>query len=139
MDENTVWNSATFPKNLTQFLKRLTTIISPLWMSHWHQQMVDGADFWISCKWLKALKKASQWQLIKCSAPSTICWRQCDIRISMWQKKMNTHCTVICIKVKFAVTLIDGIYTFFFCRRVQFLRKSCRLSDYQKMGQRCFT
>ena len=50
-------------------------------MSHWHQQMVDGAEFWISCKWLQALRKASQWQLIKCSAPSTICWRLCDIRI----------------------------------------------------------
>ena len=53
-------------------------------MSHWHQQMVDGAEFWISCKWLKALRKASQSQLIKCSAPSTICWRQCDIRIVQW-------------------------------------------------------
>ena len=41
--------------------------------------MVDGAEFWIGCKWLKALRKASQSQLIKCSAPSTICWRQCDI------------------------------------------------------------
>ena len=50
-------------------------------MSHWHQQMVDGAEFWISCKWLKPLRKASQWQLIQCSAPSTICWCQCDIRI----------------------------------------------------------
>ena len=40
----------------------------------------------------------------------------------MWQKKINTHCTVICIKVKFAVTLIDGIYISFadkcnFCQR----------------------
>ena len=50
-------------------------------MSDWHQQMVDGAEFWISCKWLKALRKASQWKLIKFSAPSTISWRQCDIRI----------------------------------------------------------
>ena len=43
-------------------------------MSDWHQQMVDGAEFWISCKWLKALRKASQWHPIKCSGPSTICW-----------------------------------------------------------------
>ena len=35
-------------------------------MSHWHQQMVDGAEFWINCKWLKALREAGQWQLIKC-------------------------------------------------------------------------
>ena len=51
-------------------------------MSHWHQQMVDGSKSWISCKWLKALRKASQWQLIKCSAPSTIWWCQCDIGMS---------------------------------------------------------
>ena len=44
--------------------------------------MVDGAEFWISCKRLKALRKASQSQLIKCLAPSTICWPQCDIRIN---------------------------------------------------------
>ena len=50
-------------------------------MSHLHQKMVDGAEFWISCEWLKALRKASQWQLIKCSPPSTVCWCQCDIRI----------------------------------------------------------
>ena len=42
---------------------------------------VDVTKFWISCKWLKALRKASQWQLIKCSAPSPICWHQCDIRM----------------------------------------------------------
>ena len=52
----------------------------PIQLSHWHQH---GAKSWISCKWLKALRKASQWQLIKCSAPSTICWRQCDIRIDL--------------------------------------------------------
>ena len=38
-------------------------------MPHWQLQMVDGAEFWISCKWL--LRKASQWELIKCPAPST--------------------------------------------------------------------
>ena len=55
-------------------------------MSHWHQQMVDGAEFWISCKWLKVLRKASQWQLIKLSAPSNICWCQFDIRMH-WNKQ----------------------------------------------------
>ena len=53
-------------------------------MSHWHQQMIDGAEFWISCKWLKALWKASKWQQIKWSAPTTICWCQCDIRIHIY-------------------------------------------------------
>ena len=60
-----------------------------IWMSHWHQQMVDSAEFWISCKWLKALRKTSQSQLIKCSAPSTICWCQCDIGIIIAVMKTN--------------------------------------------------
>ena len=34
-------------------------------MSHWRQQMVDGADFWISCHWLAFLSSLSQWQLIQ--------------------------------------------------------------------------
>ena len=29
-------------------------------MSHWHQQMVNDAGFWISCKWLKTLRKVIQ-------------------------------------------------------------------------------
>ena len=40
----------------------------------------DGPEFWISCQWLKLLRKASHWQLIQNPAPSTIVWRQCDIR-----------------------------------------------------------
>ena len=42
----------------------------------------------------------------------------------MWQKKMNTHCTVICIKVKFAVTLIDGIYSIYI-----FLADACNFCE----------
>ena len=61
-----------------------------IWMSHWHQKIVDGDKFWISfCfKWLKALSKASQTQLIKCSAPFTICWCQCDIWIPILSYEM---------------------------------------------------
>ena len=58
-------------------------------MSHWLQQMVDGDIFWISFKRLKVLSEASQTQLIKCSAPSTICWRQCDIRIPKWNGRQH--------------------------------------------------
>ena len=50
-------------------------------MSHWHHMMVDGAEFWITCKRLKLLRKAGRLQSIQNSAPSTIRWRQCDIRI----------------------------------------------------------
>ena len=43
--------------------------------------MVDGTKFWISCNRPKLLRKASRWQLIQSSVPSTIMWRQCDIWI----------------------------------------------------------
>ena len=45
--------------------------------------IVDGAEFWITCKRLKLLRKAGRLQLIQNSAPSTIVWRQCDIRITL--------------------------------------------------------
>ena len=52
-------------------------------MSHWRHTVVDGAEFWIISQWLRLLRKASHWQLIQNSAPSTIMWRQCDIRINL--------------------------------------------------------
>ena len=59
-------------------------------MSHWRQQMVDGADFWISCHWLAFLSSLSQWQLIQKLVPSTICCHQYDIGIrrnfEKWKK-----------------------------------------------------
>ena len=72
------WNSEYLDN---YFALKLDFRVFVIRMWHRHQQMVDGAEFWINFKWLKALRKASQWQLIKCSAPSTISWRQCDIRI----------------------------------------------------------
>ena len=63
---------------------------SDIWMSHWRQQMVDGADFWISCHWLAFLSSLSQWQLIQKLVPSTICCHQYDIGIrrnfEKWKK-----------------------------------------------------
>ena len=50
-------------------------------MSHWRNTMVDGAKYWIICKWLKLLRKSGRLQLIQNSAPPTIMRRQCDIRI----------------------------------------------------------
>ena len=40
-------------------------------MSHWRQQMVDGAEHLISCHWLAFLSAFSHLQLIQNSAPST--------------------------------------------------------------------
>ena len=54
-------------------------------MSHWRHTMVDGTEFWITCKRLKLLRKADRLQLIQNSVPSTIVWRQFDIRISWWK------------------------------------------------------
>ena len=53
-------------------------------MSHWLHTMVDGTKFYISCKWLRSLRKGSHWKLIQNSAPFTIVWCQCDI----WIDKM---------------------------------------------------
>ena len=41
-------------------------------MSHWHQKMVDGAAFWISCQHLNFLNSLICWQRIQNSAPFTI-------------------------------------------------------------------
>ena len=51
--------------------------------------LVDGAEFWIICKWLKLLRKAGPLQLIQNSAPSTIVWCQCDIQIHTWHKMFS--------------------------------------------------
>ena len=44
---------------------------------------LDGAKFWICYQRLAFLISFSPWQLIQNSAPSSIVWRQCDIRISV--------------------------------------------------------
>ena len=59
--------------------------------------MLDGAKFWINCQRLRILRKASHWQLIQNSAPSTIVWRQCDIRI-VWRNILAPK--IICFQNK---------------------------------------
>ena len=56
-------------------------------MSHWCRRATEGAEFWISCKWLKLLRKAGVLQLIQNSAPSVAQRRQCDIWI--WSRIEN--------------------------------------------------
>ena len=60
------------------------TWVRNIWMLHWRHTMLDGAEFWISCQRLKLLRKDGHWQLIQNSVPSTIMWRQCDIRMLMY-------------------------------------------------------
>ena len=55
-------------------------------MSHCCHMMVDGGEFWITCKRLEELRKAGWLQLIQNSAASTIVWCQCDIRIVIMSK-----------------------------------------------------
>ena len=62
-------------------LTRLLFSVQPIRMSHWCHTMVDGAKFWITCKWLELLRKAGCLQLIRNTTPSTIVWCQCDIWI----------------------------------------------------------
>ena len=50
-------------------------------ISHWHRLATEGGEFWISCKWLKLLRKAGRLQLIQNAAFSVARQRQCDIRI----------------------------------------------------------
>ena len=57
-------------------IKSLSCLLFSIWI--WCHTIVDGAKFWISCKRPAFL---SPLQLIQNSVPSTIVWRQCDIRI----------------------------------------------------------
>ena len=64
-------------------------------MSHWRHTMVDGAKIWISYQQPAFFISSSHWQLIQNLAPSTIVWRQCDIRIEQFWcnwKRNSTSC-----------------------------------------------
>ena len=53
-------------------LTRLLFSVQPIRMSHWCHTMVDGAKFWITCKWLNYWEKlvAYNWFEIQCHLPS---------------------------------------------------------------------
>ena len=53
-------------------------------MSHWCHKMVDGTEFWITCKRPAFLSSFSRLLVIQNLAPSTMVWHQCDIRITAW-------------------------------------------------------
>ena len=76
------WNKhSKIKRNWDCEYKKFLWIVSTIWMSYWCHTMVDGAEFCIRCQWLVFLSILSCWQLIQNSAPSTIVWHQCDIRI----------------------------------------------------------
>ena len=62
-------------------LVSMSFLIPFIRMSHWRHTMVDGAEFWISCKWPAFLSSFSCLQVIQNLAPSTIVWCQCDIKL----------------------------------------------------------
>jgi hypothetical protein len=62
-------------------------------MSHWRHSMLVGAEFWITSKRLKVIRKAGCLQLIQNSAPSTIMRRQCDIWIHVKRTQWSYFAT----------------------------------------------
>ena len=68
-------------ENLKRYFEFGPQTKSLIWMSHWRHPATEGAEFCISVKWLKLLRKASHLQLIQNSVPSVARRRQCDIRI----------------------------------------------------------
>ena len=80
-----------FPYN---FMKILFRFKYPwvIRMSHWHQQMVDGTGFWISCTWLKALRKASQSQLSYSDFERKRCSARSDgVVVAQWSWLHKNH------------------------------------------------
>ena len=68
--------------NFSDFLSTLLAVSYLIRMSHWRHTMVNGPEFWISCKRPAFLSSFSPLQVIQNLAPSTIMWRQCDIGIN---------------------------------------------------------
>ena len=106
----------------------ITAMIIP--MSHWHQQMVDGAEHLISCDWLVFLSAFSHLQLIQNSALSTICWCQCDIQILKGKIEIFEHQGwKLLIKERFKFLALDSwkniIFWFNFIYFMFLLRVSC--------------
>ena len=57
-------------------------------MSHWHRRVSEGAEFWISYKQLKLLRKTGRLRLIQSSAPLVTRWRQFQFKPS-WAKALQ--------------------------------------------------
>ena len=61
----------------------------------------QGCLFWIICKWLKLLRKASCLQVIQNSVPSVVRQCQCDIWIMFsWENKFQIKKKWLNIKIK---------------------------------------
>ena len=76
--------------------------LNRIWMSHWRHTMVDGAELWIGYKWPAFLSSFSCLQMIQNSAPFTIMWPQCDIRIQLWD--IDIFVSMLTQKIQFDFT-----------------------------------
>ena len=76
--------------------------LNRIWMSHWRHTMVDGAELWIGYKWPAFLSSFSCLQMIQNSAPFTIMWPQCDIRIQLWD--IDIFVSILTQKIQFDFT-----------------------------------
>ena len=74
----------------------------------------QGFLFWITCKWLKLLRKAGRFQLIQNSAPSVAGRRQCCM-ISLWKVEWISH--KICVMKNQQIWILPGLFHSF--RRVK--------------------
>ena len=97
-------------------------------MSHWCHTMVDGAEYWISCKRPAFLSSFSRLQVIRNSAQSAIVWHQCDIwMLSLVERLLeyqNIHHTIARqVHAREWKYIIDG-QDFRFCILIKFNLKS---------------
>ena len=84
-------------------------ILRPIRMSHWRCRSTEGAEFWISWKRLKLLRKAGGLQLIQNSALSVAQWHQCDIRLKSIQKNCQNAPVIPLDSLIFCSALVTTI------------------------------
>ena len=76
-------------------------------MSRWRRLATEGAEFWISCKALKLLRKAGRLQLIQNSAPSVARRRQFDVRIVPIEKSLSAGSSLV--TDDFCLSYLEGL------------------------------
>ena len=97
-------------------------------MSHWRRGATEGAEFWISCKRLKLLRKAGRLQLIQNSAHSVARQCQCNIRILFLickLKKISNSC-----RNTYKFTYIGHFFLQQLFKEGNYLRKYCIYVSY---------
>ena len=87
-------------------------------MSHWRYMMLDGVKFWISYQQLAFLNSLCRLQLIQNSAPPTICWCQCDIRIDVLLSNFYFRAKIDFFIVFYVIQFFSAVATM--CKNFKF-------------------